>query len=394
MFDMSAQSGAFLTVLSWLLVTPFLLSLSYLVIELAAGLYPTRVRGGVEDALENLAILIPAHNEQHVIGDTIGELKRTASFARIVVVADNCSDRTAEVAKSAGADVIERFDDECRGKGYALACGREYLANSAPHAVIVLDADCRISGSSAKALGAKAIASGQAVQAINLFAPDRSLSAQLQISNFAMLVKNRFRMRGMFRLGGSAALLGTGMAFPWHKFIALPLATGDAAEDIQMTIQIISSGETILFPEVAEVWSDAETVQETAGQRKRWEHGFLGHALRQAAPTVLKGILSASPPLVALGLHLLVPPLALLLILSGLASIASGLLVFGGASILPLATLLTLITVTAILLAFLWATKGREYLSLRAVASIPFYLLWKVPIYLSFVTKRQRNWDD
>lgn len=91
----------------------------------------------------SLAILIPAHNEAGGIGRTLSTiLPQLRPGDRLVVVADNCTDSTAEVARSAGASVIERFDTRRRGKGYALDFGLNHLSDCPPSVVIFLDADC------------------------------------------------------------------------------------------------------------------------------------------------------------------------------------------------------------------------------------------------------------
>src|SRR3546814_20308483 len=79
-----------------------------------------------------LAILVPAHDEADSIAPTVAALAAAAPGARILVVADNCGDATAALAREAGADVIERRDLSKRGKGFALAFGRDYLAAGPP----------------------------------------------------------------------------------------------------------------------------------------------------------------------------------------------------------------------------------------------------------------------
>src|SRR5271165_5788456 len=68
-----------------------------------------------------LAVLVPAHNEEVTIHDCVQSLQRASRGdfdIQIVVVADNCEDRTGEVAARAGARVLLRQDPHLRGKGY------------------------------------------------------------------------------------------------------------------------------------------------------------------------------------------------------------------------------------------------------------------------------------
>ncbi len=94
------------------------------------------------------AVVISARNEGNVVGYLIESLKKQtypAEFVDIFVVADNCDDNTAQVARDAGAIVYERTNDELVGKGYALdwlftAIGEDY-AEKQYEAYIVFDAD-------------------------------------------------------------------------------------------------------------------------------------------------------------------------------------------------------------------------------------------------------------
>src|SRR5206468_10022091 len=160
-------------------------------------------------------IVIPAHDEEAVIECTVRDvIRETGTAAPVLVVADNCTDRTAEIARVTGASVLERSDLERRGKGFALAAAREHLRGNPPGVVIVLDADCRIDAASVRALIARTGQSGRPCQAINLLAPDLGGGPLVQISSCAFMIKNLVRQRALQRLAGRAHLTGTGMALP------------------------------------------------------------------------------------------------------------------------------------------------------------------------------------
>src|SRR5262249_44443524 len=125
---------------------------------------------------------------------------------RIVVVADNCHDRTAAIARQAGATVVERFDDERRGKGFALEFGMQFLAEEHADVVVIVDADCRWEPGTLDALARTAVAAGRPAQSDYLMtSPPRPTPRDI-VSQFAVTVKNRVRQRGMARLGGAAVL--------------------------------------------------------------------------------------------------------------------------------------------------------------------------------------------
>jgi glycosyltransferase involved in cell wall biosynthesis len=93
-------------------------------------------------------VLMPAHNESLVIAETLRPLAAIdPSRIEIIVIADNCSDDTAQIARDMGVGAIERFDSERRGKGFAMDHGLRYLeqrGQALPEVVVFLDADCLV----------------------------------------------------------------------------------------------------------------------------------------------------------------------------------------------------------------------------------------------------------
>lgn len=381
-------------ILAWLVVIPLSMILLYLTLEVVTGLARS---GKIGDPLPSLkwssAILIPAHNEASGIAATVAALQFAAPGSRILVVADNCTDETSDIAKLAGAETIIRRDPDNLGKGFALAFGRDYLAENPPDAVIVIDADCRLSEGSAARLIAKAISSDEPVQSVNLLEAEVDASPLVGISNFAMIVKNLVRARGLSRIGGGALLFGTGMAFPWTLFSRLDLATSYAVEDIQLSLSLARKGIRISFEDRALVTSPAASVADSKGQRRRWEHGFLQAAAANGLPLLFEGMRKRSAHLFVIGAHMMVPPLAMLMMLSLGAIIVSGLLSFSSGQYAPLGILLASFAAAMIILLAAWWREGRANLSIRSLLLIPFYIVWKIPIYFGFFTSRQTDWN-
>ncbi len=387
-----------LTVLAWTMALIVATPLSVLTIEMLAGLPPGRRKlSGSPDM--RVAVLIPAHNEALGITATLEALYSVAPAGlRILVVADNCSDDTASLARTSGAEVIERHSVGERGKGFALAFGRDYLASVAhappPEVVIVLDADCRFAPGSIEALVAACAADPQRpAQAVNLISPVLSASPMVQISGFAMVVKNLYRSRGMQRLGGAALLTGTGMAFPWPLLEKAHLATGSIVEDLGLGITLTRAGHSPQLIAGAQVTSDPAAPDVALVQRTRWEHGFLGTVRTSALPLLASGMASLSPSQLLLGLHLVVPPLALLLMIALTTLMLAGLLMLIGASATPLLLLAVILSVAMAAIFAAWIAGGRRWLSGSALLRAPLYVLWKLPIYLQFFRRRETEWQ-
>lgn len=338
-------------------------------------------------------ILIPAHNEEMIIAKTLALLRPILPInAYILVVADNCDDATAKIVRDNDLEVIERFNLEQRGKGFALDYAREWLSNSPPECVIVFDADCTTDAKSLTDLICLSVTRMSALQAGYVFEATHSVSTNVQISNFAFWIKNIIRQRGACHLGGMAILTGTGMAFPWKIFADLPLATASIVEDLALTIFLAHSGKAPVFLNQARVGSFAASEDATLQQRSRWEHGFLGVAKEHGMATLFAGIRLMDRKLILLGFHLLVPPLALLLSATMLTVIGlTGLAIFVDywPPVLMVVTFFGL-AVGTILLA--WLSGGHKWLNFKSLVLLPMYLVWKLPIYLAFAIGKTATW--
>lgn len=345
-------------------------------------------------ARPRIAVLVPAHNESAGIAWPLNALRAQLQAGdRVVVVADNCTDDTAEVAQANGAEVITRFDAGRRGKGYALDFGVRHLEAAPPEVVIVVDADCVVRGEAVDLLARQCMAAGRPVQALYLMRSPRGASLKTQVAEFAWAVKNWARPLGYHHLGLPCQLMGTGMAFPWPLIRDAELASGQIVEDLKLGLDLAASGHAPCFCPQALVTSvfpaNSEGVQ---SQRTRWEHGHLGMLLKEGPRQLLNGVNGRNTGLLALALDLCVPPLALLTLLVLVLCLCGGALWAITGSALPwsLALINPGLVGVAVLLA--WARFGRDILSLPSLAYAPFYALGKVPLYLKFLVKRQVEW--
>ena len=354
------------------------------------GLTPQR-RRSLPAGPFRIAILTPAHNEQGVIGASVAAIARyLPARARHLVVAHNCHDGTAAEARAAGAEVAALDDPAQRGKGYALAFGRAQLAGDRPDVVIVIDADCTIDPGTIERLADAAAAHGSAVQGSYMFRSRPGDAPLVQISNFAMLVKNLVRQRGGNRLGAPALMMGSGMAFPWSRFAALDLATGNIVEDLAIGLELIEAGAPPAFEEAAQTWSVPSNVAGTETQRARWEGGFMATARSTALPLLGRGLVRLRWPEIWMGLHLMVPPLTLLLMVNVLVWIATSLLALAGiVAPFQLSSALLAAMLASVLLA--WLVAGRAMLEPRMLVRLPFYLFWKLALYARLVRKKEEQ---
>jgi cellulose synthase/poly-beta-1,6-N-acetylglucosamine synthase-like glycosyltransferase len=341
------------------------------------------------------AVMIPAHNEEVGIIATLRNiLPQLGPGDRCLVVADNCSDRTAEVARAEGAIAAERSHPTDRGKGFALAFGLDELAKDPPDIVIVVDADVEVSPGSIDALARIAHASQRAVQCDNLVYPEKP-SAISVISALAFLVRNRVRPRGLRRLGMPCHLAGTGMAFSWDVIRKAPPTGAYLAEDLLMGLELAVLGHPPMYTAHARVLSAIPDQSAAARkQRSRWEHGQLT-TVRGQVPRMLREALQRRRlDLLSIALDLSVPPLALLVSLLVLACTVTGLAQLVGASLVAFAIAASCLVAVGTLVILSWLRFGRAMLPAKYVLAIPLYVLWKIPVYASYVFRGgEKKWE-
>ncbi|AUT02012.1 glycosyl transferase [Nostoc sp. CENA543] len=372
----------------------FTLSL-ILFLECFAALLPSDIPKHVNDGQpKKVAVLIPAHNEEQVISSTLLEIKsQLTNQHQLVVVADNCSDKTAAIAREIGAKVIEREDPICRGKGYALDYGLRLIESEPPDIVVFCDADCKVEPGAIDKLVQYAIATNRPVQATYLMEKSCDASPKESVSVFAFKLKNLVRLRGLAKLGIPCLLTGTGMAFPWSVIKSVDLASGYIVEDMKLGLDLAIAGYAPVFCSEANVTALLpKKTQAVKSQRTRWEHGHLKTLLTYVPKLIGESIKQARLDLLLSGLDLCVPPLSLLMLIWLMlvtVTFGLGLLtnIWMPVAILALASLLLL---SGILIA--WMKFGRTDLPLLQLLAIPLYILGKIPLYLKFLVKPQNSW--
>ena len=382
---------------------------AYLLLLAGAALLAPRATPAAEAAPQpRFLLLIPAHNEEHLLPSlfsSLAELQYPHDCYRVHVVADNCSDQTAAVARAAGAMVHERQDPERVGKGHALQWLWQRLHLAEPHdAVIILDADSVISANFLRVMAAHLARGERIVQAYYAVRnPQQSLAIGLRFSALAAL--HYLRPQGRRVLGASVGLKGNGMLF------AAPVLrryswTASVTEDIELHMALLLRGERVHFAPDAVVLAEMpDSLARSQSQHQRWESGRLLMA-RRYVPQLLRSAFSALQAgqprqayvLLDAVMEHLIPPFAILFGASVLLLTGSVLLWAAGAFGLVEARGAAgqLAQVNAILSAGLLAGQALYLLAaLRLVqappsaywqlAYAPIYIVWKFRQYLRAV---------
>jgi len=360
-------------------------SVELLFLTLGAML-PKRTGNDMKEAPKSnlkLAIIIPAHNEEINIKETIASIKECSGEFTIVVVADNCTDDTALISSQCGVRVLTRRDPTKIGKGYALDYAFSTLLKEGFDLFLIVDADTLVEKNLVSEVVLAFEQGADALQTLHtIINPTRSL--KMRLLNIAFLAFNYLRPESRMRWGISTGISGNGFALNRPTLLNVPYTITSIVEDTAYHLRLVSKGYKVIFIDSTKVL--AESPPSTAGilnQRSRWEGGRL-RLLLDEAPLLLKQILKGNFLLIEPLLDLLLLPLsyhALLLLL--LLAIPFSII-----------RLYALTGLGIILVHLLMAIKlGRGGMrDVLALAFSPFYLLWKIFALQSILKAAQKKW--
>lgn len=370
-----------------------LLSSTYLLFLTLAGLRYKPPRQPDRQPESRFALLVPAHDEEVSLPNLMESLERL-EYPRerfdIYVVADNCADSTAEIARRLGATVFERQDPARQGKGYALQwlLGRLPLEGKECDAYVFLDADSRVSTNFLTVMDLRLRSGSDVVQSYYTVSnpTESSVSALRYI---ALVLMHYVRPKGRQVLGLSCGLFGSGMTFRTsviqrHGWDALSLA-----EDVEYYLKLTDEGIKVDFAPEAELWSDMPASLGAArSQNLRWERGRLLMAWKYGGRFLLEAILQRNPVKLDAAIEQLIPPLSITFVVTF--------------ALLILSLFTARVWVIAPALAANAALMGHLLVGLtsarvpwrvyRAFSFAPVFVVWKMWVYLQAMVPKQMRW--
>lgn len=330
-------------------------------------------------------VVVPAHDEESGIAATVASLRAVeypADRFRVLVVADNCADRTAERARRAGATVLVRDDPRHRGKGYALdAAYARALADGFAEAVVVVDADTRVSPVLLGAFAARIRAGAEAAQGEYAVANGRD-SWRTSLMTVAFTLFHTVRSLARERLALSCGLRGNGMCFATTLLRRIPAGAYSIVEDVEYGIALGRAGVRVWYAPDARVWSDMPARARGArSQRERWEGGRRALARKYAWPLLRDALARRDRVLADLALDLVVPPLSEIALAAVAGAVLTGaLLRLGVVGPLAVACWSAALVALAVYVARGLALSGEGWRGARALAAAPVYALWKLAL--------------
>lgn len=335
-----------------------------------------------------LVVVVPAHNEEALIEACLRSLQAadTGAAREVIVVADNCTDRTAAVASLAGATVLARNDPAHRGKSFALDCALQQLAARPQHpdAVLFVDADTTVSSTFYTAIERRLAGGALAVQVH--YEAARGETPLGRLRRIAFLLIHWSRPLGASRLGLGTTLKGNGMALRWD-LVARGFAGAGLAEDADMTLRLAREGIPVTFEPGASVTGYmAQRYAAARTQDDRWERGrfaLMPRALSLAVRALVRGDLAAAAGALEVGSL----PLSIVVALS----FGGGLLALAGQGSMLLA-LAAAASVGGYLVAGAAAARIPPS-ELTSLSAVPRYLWHKAAVYARVLARPAGGWE-
>ena len=386
----------------------FLAFYAYQLLYIPVSLAPRKRKAG-EVPLRRYAILISARNEEAVIAQLLDSISRQDYPADLVVpfvVADNCTDATARVARDAGAVVYERFDQRNVGKGYALnfllqqiqdAWGDEYFDG-----YFVFDADNLLQSDYITRMNE---VFGEKYQIVTSYRNSKNFGDNWISAGYALwfLRDAAFLNYPRSRLGISCVVAGTGFLFSREIMLRCggwPFHT--LTEDTEFTVHSIIQGERIGYCGAAEIFDEQPTrLSQSWRQRLRWAKGYL-QVLRKDGGRLAAGIFSKNGPSCFDMLMSILPAMVLTFCSVLFGSAATVLQLILGKNILPILVAFAASFAVPYLLLLLVGiiTTATQWHSIRATAfkkvlytfTFPLFMLTYIPISIAAIFSPKVEW--
>ncbi len=338
-----------------------------------------------ESTQYNFAIIVPAHNEEVLLGnllESISALTYPKEQYTVHVVADNCTDKTAELARAYdGVQVYERFDEVKRGKGFALEWIFQKLEEKhlIYDAYVIIDADSVVEPAFLRFM-AKEIACGARALQAHYTVLNMTESPSASLRWIAFVLQAHLRPLGRSRLGGSSTLTGNGMCFSRALLERHPWRAFSLSEDYEYYLTLVRHGERVHYVPEAVVHSHMPTTfRGMRTQDIRWESGGSGMTVWQTTRELLRaGLQLHSFACFEAVMELLAPPLSFMMGWCILMLIGSLLLWF------PLAIVLSLLLIGGLIfyIGTAFYLLRPPPLVYRALLYAPGFMLWKLWILL------------
>jgi 1,2-diacylglycerol 3-beta-glucosyltransferase len=340
--------------------------------------------------LPRFVVLIPAHDEEGLIAGCVSSLLGTdypPALRRVIVIADNCSDRTAIIARDAGAEVLERSDPSRPGKPAALAWALEQLGTPDYSAVVIVDADTMVVRDFLRSFAGLSPLEGLAAQ--GYFGTSNEWDNWLtRLAGLLARARYEHVYPSRERAGLNVPLTGNGMCLGRDLLAARGWDAFSLSEDLELYARLTAAGVPVRYAQGAHVHSqEAHSLRAGKSQRERWARGRL-HVLREwFSPLVASKRIGALQKLDAV-LELALPsPVIRLAIAAAVAPVG----MMGGN--LPGALLVAGAIPDVVAISSALVRHPQPARTIGALLMLPAYAMWRVAVAVtSVLTPRDSTW--
>jgi cellulose synthase/poly-beta-1,6-N-acetylglucosamine synthase-like glycosyltransferase len=331
----------------------------------------------------SFGIIIPAHNEDLLLGRLLKSIKNQeypVSMFKAIVVADNCDDNTAKVGLENGALVLERKDDQHRGKGYAIKFALENIDMNKYDAIFIIDADSVIENDLFRQLEHVVRNGNKIIQCYNGVAnPNESWFTRLL--HVSRTISNEIYHPAKQKLRLSSFLMGNGMCFSTEVLLKYGWDAFTVGEDWEYYAKLIQAGETVAFAKEARVYhQESSSLKQATSQRMRWSSGRFAVAANYGLKLFYRGLIERNIKKLDASLPLLFPnpSLGMNITMIGLALCFSLPVAMNKNNFILWFSLLILLQLFIFMVGIMYTrNKLKNFLSLFVA---PLFLVWKMGI--------------
>lgn len=351
---------------------------------------------------KKFAIVVAAHNEEAVVGNIVRNLKAIdypEELFDIFVVADNCSDNTATIARESGAIAYERYDDKNRGKGFALnwMFKKIFSLDNKYDAFCVFDADNLVSPNFLKEMNNHLCSGHKVVQG---YLDSKNPSDSIIAGSYAITywLNNRLFQLARYYLGLNCAIGGTGFTVSSDILKKFGWEATSLTEDLEFSIKLALKDYRIYWSHEVIVYDEKPlTMAQSWRQRKRWMQGQSDCACRYLKALLVKAVKDRDIRAFDVSMYVMQP---LIIVLSGFVLIANfiiAVLNFNPDMLLRRETVYSLLLffLTTYICFIFVALEGRINLKIFGYfLMFPLYNLTWIPIIIQgFLGRNNKEWS-
>lgn len=340
--------------------------------------------------LNKFIILVPAHNEELLIGticQSLTQVNYPFEKYKIYIIADNCDDKTIEKASEYGVKILERHDLEHSGKGQALAWALEKVPIEEFDAVFMVDADNYVDTEILRELNRHINSGETAIQCYNAVG-NRDDSWFTQLLYVSRVISNLLYHEGKYRLDLSSYLMGNGLCFKSKLIQERGWTAFSTGEDWEYYAQLIEDGIKISFAATAKVYhQESRSLNQATSQRLRWSSGRFQIAKTLGLRLLWKGVKEKKLTMFDASLPLVLPNYSLLVNLT-IISIGFTLFFYKYTQlkiILIALIILIIFQISLFITGALIAKKLKK--TIISLSFVPIFLIWKLGIDIMTFTK-------